>query len=503
MTREAKPAHRLPFVLLLAGVLAVGGCSSTAGNSGVADEPTPYYDVAGERVAPEEPAPAERDLPTRLTVGDAVHEALENNRSVQLSRIGIAIGRTGEKEALSAMIPRLDWRGSFSRRDTPPEINTGGSTITIGQKDLFNSDFTVSFPLFGFGRFFYAWRAAQLNRERSEADRDTAESDIAAAVVAACYDLLENAQQIGVARSDEEAFAQQVKDSQALLDAGRVTRSALLEAQVEFDRARRTRERLESELPIRRMILNQLLGRPVHTEIEVVDDPVLTAPSQDVDVYEAEAVVVRPEMRSLRLELEAARRTEQAVLGGELPLLSGAVGYHQDDNAFSSPNDYASIQLGLDVPIFTGGGRTARIRRARYQTDLVRVRMNEIEESIRTEVRNTWNLADQSFQDIEVARLSIERAQESLRIQREKFNSGRATSREVLDSTSLLTSARFAYVRSIYSYNIALQELHRARGGDPVRSPVPGIRTEPQPEPAPEPEPDAQPVPGAEATEGQ
>ena len=36
-----------------------------------------------------------------------------------------------------------------------------------------------------------------------------------------------------------------------------------------------------------------------------------------------------------------------------------------------------------------------------------------------------------------------------------------------------------------------------------VAGATPGIRTEPQPEPAPEPEPDAQPVPGAEATEGQ
>ena len=72
-----------------------------------------------------------------------------------------AIGRTVERETFGAMVPRLDWRGGFSRRDTPPQISTDAGPITIGQKDVLSSDFTLSFPLFAFGRFFYAWRAAQ------------------------------------------------------------------------------------------------------------------------------------------------------------------------------------------------------------------------------------------------------------------------------------------------------------------------------------------------------
>ena len=75
--------------------------------------------------------------------------------------------------------------------------------------------------------------------------------------------------------------------------------------------------------------------------------------------------------------------------------------------------------------------------------------------------------------DIAVARRSIEKAEESLRIQREKFATGRATSREVLESTALVTNTRFTHIRALYSYNIALRELHRVRGADPRQPPFP------------------------------
>ena len=73
----------------------------------------------------------------------------------------------------------------------------------------------------------------------------------------------------------------------------------------------------------------------------------------------------------------------------------------------------------------------------------------------------------ETYKDIDVATQSVAKAKESLDVQRLKFKAGRVTSREVLDSTSLLTRSRFDRVRALYSYNVALQSLHRVRGGDP------------------------------------
>jgi outer membrane protein len=415
------------------------------------------------------PAPAK----ARITVQEAVAEALAHNRGVLQARLGVAIGGTYEREARSALLPNVSAQGSYSRVDKAPQAVAPelGTSFTVGPKEVWSFGLNMNFPIYGFGRYLNAFRASVLSRKGEEARRDTVESDIAAAVTAAAFDLLAGIRAVDVAISDEEAFAQQVRDSQALLDAGRVTRSALLEAQVEHDRAIRTRERLQSAIPILRMTLNTLLGRDPHAQIDVVDAPVTRPPIWQPGALEDEAVIRRAELRAARLDVAAAERDLKAAIGRELPELRGNLSYDTSDNRFSNPKDRTTLLLTLDIPVFTGGGRGARIQRARYELDVSRLALRDLEAQVRNEIASRYREADEAYRDIAVAQRSIERSEESLRIQREKFQNGRATSREVLDSTALVTEAKVAYLRALYSYNVAIQELHRARGGDPRQNP--------------------------------
>jgi len=330
---------------------------------------------------------------------------------------------------------------------------------------------TADFPIYGFGRHFHAYKAAALSRQRSEADRAVAEADIATAVTAAAFDLLEGYRAIDAALANERAFERQVQDAQALLDAGRVTRAALLDAQVAYDSAVRERERLEAAIPILRMRLNVLLGRPAELPIEVVDEPIQRAPVWKAEGLADAALARRPEMQAARFAVASSERNREAVRGRELPEVRGQLGWDITDSRFTNPEERVTFVLSLDLPIFTAGARPARIRRAEHESDLARIRLRELEAQLRTEVVDALRRVEQSYKDIAVARRSIERSEESQRIQAEKFSQGRATSREVLDATATLRAARFSYVRALYDYNVALYELHRARGGDPREHP--------------------------------
>jgi outer membrane protein len=456
----------------LAFLVSLGGCRSGPERS---DAMLAAPATSAAEAAPQE-VEAVEDAPPALTitVEQAVAEALEGNRVVAQSRVNALIGETFEREARSAMIPQVGVRGTFSGRDQAPQANVPefGGSISTGPKTEARVDLAVSFPIYAFGRYINAWRAAKLSRMQDEADRDTAEADIAAAVTAAAFDLLNVSRQIDVAKADEKALEQQVKDAKALFDAGRVTYSDVLDAEVQHDRTRRIRERLETLVPIRRMILNRLLGRPTEMETAVVDEPLLRAPPWSLEGMQEEALSLRPEMRAARLGIEAAERNVKSVIGGEIAELRGEAGLFATDNEFASPQEGATFAFTLDIPIYTGGARRARIRRARYQAEIARLQAEDIADEIRTDVATAYREMDESFKDIVVAARSIERSRESLRIQREKFNTGRATSLEVLQATQVLTDARFQYVASVYNYNIALRELHRARGADPRLPPL-------------------------------
>ncbi len=421
------------------------------------------------------PAQAPAAPRERLTIAEAVDEALAQNRTLMQARLGVLIGGTRADEAKAALYPAVDLRGTYTRRNeaplaVAPEL---GTSFSVGPREAFGLNLVASYSIYGFGRHIHAYRAAQLQQRKLDADREAAEADIAAAVTAAAFDLLEGIRAVDVARDDEEALRRQVHDAQALLDAGRVTKVDVLEAEVEHDASRRARERLESRVPLLRIALNALLGRATDAATEIVDEPSSVAPGWDAAEVLAGALASRPEVRAAALEIESLERESRAAAARELPELSGTLTYTDTTSPFTTPSDAVILGLSVDVPIFTAGARSARIRRAELDLDRARLRRLDVETVVRSEVAEALRNVDESFRDIEVAARSIAKSEESLRIQREKFASGRATSREVLDSTALLSRTRFAHLTSLFNYNVALRALHRARGADPRSSPLP------------------------------
>jgi outer membrane protein len=410
-------------------------------------------------------------LPQELTIAEAVNEALAHNRAVQQARLNVAIGIDNAQEARSALIPQVSVLGSYDAVDKPRQIVTGGTTITTAPYSTWGFAAAMDFPVFAFGRHLNTWRAAKLAQQSAESQQRAIEADTAAAVTAAAFDVLETIQAIDVARSNEEALAQQVKDAQAQLSAGSATKVAVLEASVEYDYAKRTRERLESLVPVRKMALNRLLGRPASGPIVVADEPTLRAPIWQLEPLVEEALDRRPEIRAARLDVAAAERVLQATIGGELGEIRGSLVWDTDDNPFRAPSDQLNLGLTYEVPVFTGGARPARIRRARHVLESTAIVVRDLEANVRTEVAEAYREAVEAYRDIAVAGSAVVRQEESVRIQREKFQNGRATSREVLDSVALLRNARFELVNATYSYNVALRELVRARGADPREDP--------------------------------
>lgn len=459
--------------LRAAVLLLLAGCGSTRGDLAgwTARDETPTAATPVDD-APKVPGEAgSGPLRRELTIADAVTEALAHNRAVQQARLNAAIGLDNAQEARAALIPNVSMLGSYRAVDQPSTINSGGTSFPIAPSDLMAFSVSMDFPIFAFGSHLNNWRAAQLAQRSAESVQRAVEADTAAAVTAAAFDVLETIHGIDVAKSNEEALAQQVKDAQAQLGAGSVTKVAVLEASVEYDAARRTREKLESLVPVRKMILNKLLGRPASGPIEIADEPITRAPIWQLEPLVDEALDRRPEIHAARLQVASAERTLQATIGQELGELRGNLAWDTDDNPFRAPSDQLNFLLTFEVPVFTGGARTARIRRARHQLESLTIVVRDLEADVRTQVAQAYRSAVEAYRDIGVAKSAVERQEESVRIQREKFKNGRATSREVLDSVALLRNASVAFVNATYSYNVALRELVRARGMDPRLDP--------------------------------
>ncbi len=211
------------------------------------------------------------------------------------------------------------------------------TTFPTSPTSQYNAEIRADFPVFASGRYLYSYRAAKLSAQGASHDRAATEMDVAELVTSAAYDLQLTIELVEVALENERAFDRQVKDARSQFDAGRVTKEAVLEAEVEHLNAVRTRERQETLVPIQAMVLNRFLGRKSDAPIEILDAPLNEKPTWvESNILEA-ALLGRPEINSARLGLDAAEKNSKAVCGGEAPELRGSLGWTATDNDFQNP----------------------------------------------------------------------------------------------------------------------------------------------------------------------
>lgn len=121
------------------------------------------------------------------------------------------------------------------------------------------------------------------------------------------------------------------------------------------------------------------------------------------------------------------------------------------------------LELNLAFPL---QNRSARAAKAIADVNLERgeTEMEQLQEAVRTEVRQAVRSVRTALQTIESAGASVRLAEQNLDAERKRYENGLSTSFQVLQIQEDLTAARSRQVTAVASYRRALAEYHRATG---------------------------------------
>lgn len=252
----------------------------------------------------------------------------------------------------------------------------------------------------------------------------------------------------------------------------------------------------ENLLKQREDSLKNLLSIPLDTTLVPVDEP--TTVLKPVDEKEAEetALKKRPELAQAELNIKNKDTLKRFWWNQRLPRLAvqGSVtlkglGGEANPNRVSfgpdpSPQpisgrfdsagdafsqigngDFATWQvLGvLSIPLFN---YTAK---GEYRSSVAELHRSALEyerlvDSVNLDVKNAVREVQNSLRRIDAANISVKLAEEVLHNEEEKLRVGIGTTRDVLEAQRDLVRERFAQIRAIADYNIALAQLERAKG---------------------------------------
>jgi outer membrane protein TolC len=126
--------------------------------------------------------------------------------------------------------------------------------------------------------------------------------------------------------------------------------------------------------------------------------------------------------------------------------------------------DVARVGVTLDIPIFEGGRIRAQISKERAQLHAAQQRLRQLELQISLEVETAMLNLESARERVVVTQRSITEAEESLRIEREKYDYGKGAIVDVLDAQAALLNVRTTHYRALADMNVARAQLALATG---------------------------------------
>jgi outer membrane protein TolC len=461
----------IALALVLVPVVAAG-----------AQQTPPQQPAAAPAAAPQQPAPTQR----RVTLSEALRLGRQYNPTQVQAQQNIRTANMGVMQAWGAYLPSVSGTGSASRSS-----NTRPNQAGVPQS--FSNTETSSFGLSANLTLFTGFQRGA-NRRAANATLDLNEAALLQQDYAtdlntkqAFFNSLATTELVGVAQANLARSDQQLKLTSEKLRLGATTRSDSLSASVDYGNAevqliQANANALTAQANLARAIGAEGLVAPVpDTALEVrltsLDSVALRHEAEGTAPSVVQAVASVAAARAL---LSASRSqyyptlsfgASQTWTGAQLPWNAAPLNAITDSTGtiigYTRGNRYTgswNLRLSLSVPIFNGFQREASIVTADANAITAQARLRDARLALDANLTLTLTALDAAAAQIDVSRTSVAAAQESLRMQRERYRLGASTIVDLLTAEASLNQAEVGLVQSRYNYLIARAQLEALVG---------------------------------------
>ena len=311
-------------------------------------------------------------------------------------------------------------------------------------------------------------RAARAIADGQDATYRAAQQTLCLRVATAYFDALLAADSLATVQANEDAYAQQVEQTQQRYKAG-------LDAQVDVDQSRVYQSLAHGSTIAARQALVDALGRiaeitgrapgPLRS---LRDDLPLAPPTPaEPQAWVDTALRGNPALWAARHGVDAADSAIDAARAGHLPSLSAGVGlarptgFPQGD---ASGRLASTVALTLTVPLFAGGATQARVSQATHQREGARDDLETLRRAVMRSAQEAYGSVVAGMGQVEATRASVAAAQQSLAATRVGREVGNRTQTDLLNAIQILASAQDAYAQARHQYILGRLQLQQAAG---------------------------------------
>ena len=474
--------HIVPQTALLSFLFALLTSPSLTAQSTTGSAPAPGVNVT----VPGPPNPFLGSAPEGTATADvlqidfkeAIDRGLRNNLGLLLAGDQAQMARGERWKELSELLPNIS---ALVHEDVQtqslaalgfnklfPLLAAPGSSATLPRLvpafNYFDARASLSQSIFNF---------SNLEKERSASESVKAAQfsykDAREMVVLAVGNSYLQAIAAGARVETTEA---QVKNAQALSDkaadqlkAGLSPAIDALRAQVELQSRQQQLIVARNDLAKLKLNVARIIGLPPGQEFVLTEKaPYQALEALPLGIYLQRAYAERADYQAALAKVRAAELSRRSATAGRYPTVSvdanlGDIGVNP-----SQSNGTWQVDGGIKIPIFAGNRVHADVLQADAELKQVRSQLGDIRGRIDYEVRTALLDLNAAAQQVQVARSSVDLAEQALAQSQDRFTAGVADNLEVVQAQESVASAHESYIQSLYAHNLAKVELAHAFG---------------------------------------
>lgn len=429
--------------------------------------------------------PASVSAQKQWTLRDCIDYAMENNITLQKSKLQKQSATEDLKGAKAALLPTLSASTNQSLgyqpwKDAGIATVTNGTVNTKIDKTSYNGSYSLSgqWTVWNGNRNINTIKLDKLAEEEAELSSQETANSIQERIAQLYSQILYLAENVKVNEQMLETSKRNEERGQEMLSVGKMSKADL--AQLSAQRANDEYSIVEakSQLINYELQLKQLLEITDEERFQVAipeisDELVLSEIPSLQTVYE-QALMNRPEIERSQLAIKSSDVSVSLAKAGWLPSVNLTGGVTTSTNSLASngwgtqmkTNTNASIGLGVSVPIYDGRSTKTAVNKAKIQQLQAQLDLQDQQKTLYSDIQQFWLNAWTNQEKYLAAKSSVESAQQSYDLLSEQFRLGLKNIVELLAGKDNLLSAQQNQLQSKYLALYNQQMLQFYQGGE-------------------------------------
>ena len=426
-------------------------------------------------------------LPTfaqkKLTLQEAISIALQRNTTLIKSKNGLSSSEAQLKNAYGELAPSLGasagWNWNRVDDNGGQQVFYGGIPLTTQASITENRSYSVGLGgnviLFNGLANYAAISQSKDNLSASEYNISKLKQNIVFTTTDYFYIVLNAAELLGVREENVKYYQRLYETVQERNRLGSVTLADVYTAQVQLGNAEllqiQTQNIYESSKAslLNYLALNVLDDYTLVDPFEgkkIVDSDTYLKDFEDIQTMVSSALDNRFDYKSQQLNLSAAQSGVTIAKSGLYPSLSGNYSYGTSAVTTSDlfNRKVLNIGLSLNIPIFSNFSTENQIQFAKVTEMNAKEDLSALERQIKIEIKQTYLDLVAAKKSLDVATKNVAAAEETRKINQERYNLGSATLLDVLQASRDYQDALSNKINAGYDFYRQHDKLNNALG---------------------------------------